>query len=144
MYAMIVTIISADKRGDVVGTIRGAGSILDLVEGRDPEPSDPTIFNRYVLKPSLLPVGTPEIPCVAFVGINADVPAVVRNEYSQNSALWRTVEFNGYNPPIDRAFMQNYLKNLAVQNSCDHGWQIIPGDTLTGITNLLTKFVAIP
>ena len=140
-YGILLTIDSTDSRNAVVGTIRGNGSLLDLVEGRDPEPTDPSIFNRYVLKPSLLPAGTPEIPAGAYVGINAGVPAVVRNEYSQNTALWRTVEFRGYTPAVDRAFMQNYLRDMAGFDGVTHIWEIIPGQSLGG--DLLSHFVPI-
>jgi len=135
-YVFLVTIDSTDNQGAVIQTIRGSGSLLDLVEGRDPEPSDPTIFNRYVLKPSL--VGGAEIPCLGWVGINKDVPAVVRNEYSQNATLWRTVEFGLQN--FTRPYMQNYLATLAATQSATHGWHIIPGDNLTS-GDLLSKFV---
>jgi hypothetical protein len=141
-YAFLLTIDNTDSRNNVIGTIRGNGSLLDLVEGRDQESSGgDTWFNRYVLKPSLLPAGTPEIAAVAFVGINAGVPAVVRNEYSQNSILWRTVEFRGYTPAVGRQFMQDYLRNLAHQNGATHIWHIIPGDSLSG--DLLSHFTPI-
>lgn len=139
-YGFLITIDSTDKRGDVVGTIRGNGSILDLVEGRDPETDGTdTWYNRYVLKPSLLPPGTPEIPCQARVGINAGVPAVVRNEYSQNSTLWYTMQFSGYNPPATRAYMQQRLRQEAGYSGVTHIWEIVPGDVLTG--DLLSHFV---
>jgi hypothetical protein len=141
-YAFLLTIDSTDSRQNVIGTIRGNGSLLDLIEGRDPETAgNETWFNRYVLKPSLLPVGTPEIPTIAFVGINAGVPAVVRNEYSQNTAFWRTVEFRGYTPAATRQFMQDYLKNLAWQDGATHYWHIVPGDSLSG--DLPAHFVPI-
>ncbi len=141
-YAFLLTIDSTDSRNNVIGTIRGNGSLLDLIEGRDQESSGgDTWFNRFVLDPSLLPPGTPELNAVAFVGINAGVPAVVRNEYSQNTALWRTVEFRGYTPPATRQFMQDYLRNLAGFEGVTHYWQIVPGDDLGG--DLLSHFVPI-
>lgn len=137
-YAFLLTIDNGDSRGNVVQTIRGAGSLLDLVEGRDAEViGSETIYNRYVLKPSLLPGGTPEITCVAWVGINVGVPAVVRNEYSQNTALWRTIEFGG--GTFTRAWMQREINNNAIYSGSTHGWQIIPGDVLTG-GSLLAHF----
>lgn len=144
---MLVTIDAADNRANVVKTIKGNNSLLDLIEGRDPETAGTeTWFNRYILKPSLLPVGTPEIPVEAGVGINATVPAVVRNEYSQDIVLWWTVEFGG--GTFDRAYMQNYLRNHAkINRGCSHYWQIVPGDTLTVSAagqagDLLSKFVS--
>lgn len=139
MYCFLVTIDNTDNRGAVVQTIKGSGSLLDLVEGRDPEPSDPTIFNRYVLKPSLLPAGTSEIPCMAWAGINVGVPAVVRNEYSQNSTLWRTVEFGG--GTFSRAQMQARVLQFAKESGCDRAWVIVPGNALTG--DLVSHFVAV-
>lgn len=136
-YAFLVTIDNTDNRAAVVKLIKGANSLLDLVEGRDPEPTDPTVFNRYVLKPSL--VGGQELPCEAWIGINTGVPAVVRNEFSQDTALWRSVEFG--NIVIDRAGMQARILQLALQNGCTFGWTLIPGDALTG--NLLAHFVAL-
>jgi hypothetical protein len=141
MYAFLLTIDDGDRRNDVIATIRGAGSLLELVEGRDVEPTDPTVFNRYVLKPSLLPVGTPETPALAFVGINAGVPAVVRNEYSQNTIFWRTVEFRGYTPTATRQFMQDQLERFASEAGASHIWHIVPGDSLGG--NLLSHFVPV-
>ncbi len=143
-YCFLITIDNSDNRGQVVQTINGSGSILDLVEGRDPEPSDPTIFNRYVLKSSLLPAGTADIPTVAWVGINTGVPAVVRNVYSQNTTLWRTIEFGG--GTFSRAYMQNYLLNYTPTQGCQYGWVIVPGDALTVAAagqpgDLLSKFV---
>jgi hypothetical protein len=140
MYALIITIDNADARNAVIGTIRGSGSVLDLIEGRDQEPgTNPPIYNRYVLKPSLLPNGTPEIPAVGWVGLNTGVPAVVRNEYSQNSAFWRTVEFGSVS--YDRAQMLIRMRQLAVENGATHAWEIIPGQSLTG--DLLSKFTAL-
>lgn len=141
-YAFLITIDSTDSRNAVIGTIRGNGSLLDLIEGRDQETAGTdTWFNRYVLKPALLPIGTQELPTIAFVGINQGVPAVVRNEYSQNSTFWRTVEFRGYTPAVGRQFMQDYLRIWAAQNSVTHYWQIVPGDNLGG--DLLSHFVPI-
>lgn len=140
MYCFLITIDNSDNRGQVVQLIRGSGSLLDLVEGRDPEIIDgETTFNRYVLKPSLLPAGTPEITAAAWVGINTGVPAVVRNEYSQNSVLWRTVEFGG--GAFTRAQMQARILQLARENGCSHGWVLVPGDSLGG--DLLSHFVAL-
>lgn len=146
---ILVTIDDTDSRNNVIRTIRGAGSILDLVEGRDPEPSDPSIFNRYVLKPSLLPAGHPEITVQGGVMINADVPAVVRNEYSQDTALWWTIAIGtGQNPT--RAEMQQRLRNEAYINRlCTQYWQVVPGDTLTVAAagqpgDLLSKFQPLP
>lgn len=138
-YGFLLTIDASDNRGDVVKTIRGTGSLLDLIEGRDQEgPVGDTWFNRYVLKPSLLPAGTPELPTIGWVAINKGVPAVVRNEYSQNSTFWKTVERGTSSAPLTRAELQTYLRNLAAQDSVTHYWQIIPGDALTG--DLLAHF----
>lgn len=140
-YVFLLTIDSGDSRNNVIGTIRGNGSLLDLIEGRDPETSgSETWFNRYVLKPSLI-AGAPEIPTEAWVGINAGVPAVVRNEYSQNTAFWRTVEFRGYSPAATRAFMQASLRRFAAENGATHIWEIVPGEALTG--DLISHFVPI-
>jgi hypothetical protein len=140
-YAFLLTIDSGDSRNSVIGTIRGNGSVLDLVEGRDQEGTGGDIvFNRYVLKPSLV-TGGAEIPAEAWVGINAGVPAVVRNEYSQNSTLWRTVEFRGYTPAVDRTYMQARLRQFAAESGATHIWEIIPGQSLAG--DLLSHFVPI-
>ena len=143
-YAFLVTIDSGDSRNNVIGTIRGNGSILDLVEGRDQEGSGgDTWFNRYVLKPSLIP-GAPEIEAKGYVGINSGVPAVVRNEYSQNTVFWRTVEFRGSVPVVDRAFMQDYLRNMANFDGVTHIWHIVPGVTdLSPGADLRDRFVPI-
>lgn len=136
----MITIDNADARGQVVQLIKGAGSVLDLVEGVDAEViGSETIFNRWRLKQSLLPAGTPEITARAWMGLNVGVPAVVRNEYSQNSTLWRTAEFNG--GTFDRAYMQARIKQYAREEGITHYWQITPGQSLTG--DLLSKFVAI-
>jgi hypothetical protein len=148
-YAFIVTIDNTDNRADVVKTIKGNNSILDLVEGRDAEViGTETVFNRYVLKPSLLPAGSAEIDAVAWVGINSGVPAVVRNEYSQNTTLWRTIEFGTVNT-FTRAQMQAILLRNVWDNGIVKYWPIIPGDTLTvpaagQAGDLLSKFVAVP
>lgn len=143
-YAFLVTIDSGDSRNNVIGTIRGNGSLLDLVAGRDQETSGgDTWFNRYVLNPALIPAGTPEINVVAYVGINAGVAAVVRNEYSQNTALWRTVEFRGQTPVATRSFMQDYLENLAGFDSVTHVWHIVPGDDMSPGADLRQRFVPI-
>jgi hypothetical protein len=139
-YAFLVTIDEADSRADVIKTIRGANSILDLVEGRDPEPSDPSIFNRWVLKPSLLPAGTPEIPACGWVALNTNTPAVVRNEYSQNSTFWRT-----YTSTFDRGTMQARIRQFSMESGATDGWVIIPGDSLNVAAagqagDLLSKF----
>lgn len=146
-YVLIITITSADKRGDVVGTIRGTGSVFDLVEGRDPEPSDPSIFNLYVLKPSLLPPGTllqnPDgtwrNQVQGWVAINTDVPAVVRNEYSQDVTLWRTTTFGSDVSNLTRTQMLNIIKIQAATQGFTHYWHITPGDVLTS-GDLLSKF----
>jgi hypothetical protein len=138
-HAIIVTVDNTDSRGQVVQLIKGAGSILDFFEGRDPEPSDPTVFNRWVLKPSLLPNGTPEITGRAWMGLNTGVPAVVRNEYSQNTTLWRTIDFNG--GAFTRDFMLFRLKQEAGFEGVTHFWHVIPGQSLAG--DLLSKFVPI-
>lgn len=134
-----ITIDSTDTRNDVIRTIRGAGSILDLVEGRDLDANG--VPGRYVLKPSLLPLGTAEIPCKAVVAINQNVPAVVRNEYSNNAALWMTLEFWNTVPTPTRTYMQQRLVQLAGEQGASHYWPIIPGDALTG--DLLSHFVPI-
>lgn len=139
-HAFLITIDDADNRGQVVQLIKGSGSILDLVEGTDAEVvGSETIYNRYILKPSLLPVGTPQITARGWCGINVGVPAVVRNEYSQNSALWRTAEFNG--GTFTRAFMQARIRQWAAEEGITYVWVLIPGDSLVG--DLLSKFVAI-
>lgn len=139
-HAFLITVDNNDSRGQVVQLIKGSGSILDKVEGRDQEDiQGEVIFNRWVLKPSLLPGGTPELTARAWMGLNVGVPAVVRNEYSQNTALWRTAEFNG--GTFDRAFMQARIKQWAKEEGITHYWQLIPGDSLTG--DLLSKFVPI-
>ncbi len=149
-YCFLLTIDSSDSRANVIKTIRGNGSLLDLIQGVDPEPSDPSIFNRYILKPSLLPVGTPELAVQGGVGINSSVPAVVRNEYSQDTALWWTLEFFGITPTLTRAQMQTRMINEAYINRlCTHYWQIVPGDSLTVSAagqagDLLSKFVLLP
>lgn len=144
----LITIDDTDSRNAVIGTIRGTGSVFDLIEGRDAEPGvNPPLFNRYVLKPSLLPVGTPEVTVHAGVMLNSDVPAVVRNEYSQDTVLWWTIDLGvGINPT--RAEMQQRLRNEAHTNrGCTHYWEIIPGQSLSVAAagqpgDLLSKFTA--
>lgn len=141
-YAFLITIDSTDSRQNVIGTIRGNGSLLDLIEGRDQETSgSDSWFNRYVLKPSLLPAGTPEIPAIGMVGINRATPAVVRNEFSQNSTFWTgTIDFQS-TPGTTREFMQQRLRQDAGFLGVTHYWQIVPGDSLSG--DLLSHFVPI-
>lgn len=142
MYAFLITVDNTDSRGNVVQLIKGSGSILDLVDGADPEVvGNETIFNSYRLKQSLLPAGTPPIKARAWMGINTGVPAVVRNEYSQNVALWRTYEFNNNGASTTRAFLQARILQLAREEGCTHYWQLIPGQSLAG--DLLSKFVPI-
>lgn len=144
----LITIDDTDSRNAVIGTIRGSGSVLDLIEGRDPEPGvNPPLYNRYVLKPSLLPAGTPEIEVHGGVMIGATVPAVVRNEYSQDTVLWWTIEI-GAGIPLTRAEMQARMRQEAfVERHCTHYWQIIPGQSLSVAAagqpgDLLSKFTA--
>lgn len=144
----LITINDTDSRQAVVGTIRGTGSVFDLIEGRDAEPGvNPPLFNRYVLKPSLLPAGTPEITVHAGVMIGATVPAVVRNEYSQDTVLWWTIEI-GAGITLTRAEMQARMRSEAFTNrGCTHYWEIIPGQSLAVAAagqsgDLLSKFIA--
>lgn len=148
-YCFLITIDDTDSRNNVVGTIRGAGSVFSLIVGRNQEPgSNPPIYNKYILDPTLLPVGTPELEVQGGVMINSDVPAVVRNEYSQDTVLWWTIELGvGINPT--RAEMQARLRDEARRNRlCTHYWEIIPGASLTvpddptAPGNLLSKFTA--
>lgn len=145
---LLITIDETDSRNAVIGTIRGSGSVFDLIEGRDPEPGvNPPLYNRYILKPSLLPAGTPEIHVHGGVMLNSDVPAVVRNEYSQDTTLWWTLELGtGINPT--RAEMQARLRFEAqVNRLCTHYWEIVPGQSLAVAAagqpgDLLSKFIA--
>lgn len=146
----LITMDDTDSRNNVISVIRGAGSVFDHVEGRDAEPGvNPTLYNRYVLKPSLLPVGTPELSIEGGVMINADVPAVVRNEFSQDTTLWWSLQIGaGQNPT--RAEMQGRLKLQAyVNHNCTHYWMITPGDSLVVAAagqpgDLLSKFLPLP
>jgi hypothetical protein len=139
-HAFLITIDNSDSRGQVVQLIKGSGSVLDKIEGTDQEDiQGEVIFNRYILKPSLLPVGTPEITARGWCGINVGVPAVVRNEFSNNTAFWRSAEFNG--GTFDRTFMQARIRQWAKEEGITHVWVLIPGDSLTG--DLLSKFVPI-
>lgn len=142
MYAFLITVDSTDARNQVVQLIKGNNSILDLVEGAGAyQAGDPpeTIYEYFILKPSLLPAGTPQIKARAWMALNAGVPAVVKNEYSQNSALWRTIDFNGI--AVTRDFMNLRIRQEAGFEGCTHVWVLRPGDSLAG--DLLSKFVPI-
>ena len=142
MYGFLLTIDTTDSRNDVVQTIRGNGSMLDLIEGRDEETSGgDTWFNRYVLKPSLLPPGTPEINAIGLIGINRATPGVVKNEFSQNTAFWSGGFDFQSTPQTTRAYMQQRLRQLAGELGVTHIWEIVPGDDLSG--DLLSRFVPI-
>jgi hypothetical protein len=147
---VLITIDDTDARNAVIGTIRGTGSVYDVIEGIDPEPGvNPPLYNRWRLKQSLLPVGTPQILVEGGVMLNSDVPAVVRNEYSQDTTLWWTVEIGtGQNPT--RAEMQQRLRQEAyINRNCTHYWQIVPGDSFSVAAagqpgDLLSKFLPLP
>jgi hypothetical protein len=147
---LLITMDDTDSRNAVVGTIRGNGSVYDVIEGRDEVPGqNPPLYNRYVLKPSLLPVGHPEIRVEGGVMVNADVPAVVKNEYSQDTTLWWSILIGGGQNPT-RAEMQARLRAEAyVNRNCTHYWQIVPGDSLTVAAagqpgDLVSKFLPLP
>lgn len=146
MYGFLVTVNDTDSRNNVIRTIRGTNSILDLIEGRDQETAgQESWFNRFVLKPSLLPVGTPEISIIAGMGIGATVPAVVRNEINDNRVFWWTLEFAA-SLSLTRQQMQLRMTTEArISRAITHAWTIIPGDTLTVAAagqpgDLLSKF----
>lgn len=146
-YCFLATIDDVDKRGDVVGMVRGNGSIGDLIVGRDPEPSDPSIFNRYVLKPSLLPAGSPEVQAFGGMGINTAVPTIIRREIDDLRFFWWSIE-PGTNPLYTRPQLQALMLSEArISRGCTHYWQIVPGDLLTVAAagqagDLLSKFTA--
>jgi hypothetical protein len=142
-HAFLITIDNSDNRGAVVSLIRGAGSVFDLIEERDVTViGGENVVGRYVLKPSLCPLNDPEYDMQAWVGINAGVPAVVRNEYSQNTILWRTIEFG--NVTLTRAQMIAQTKLQMIALGLQFAWELKPGDSLTIVgRTLLDKFVAL-
>lgn len=148
-YCFLATIDDVDKRGDVVGMVRGNGSIGDLIEGRDPETAgNETWFNRYVLKPSLLPAGSPEVRAFGGMGINTNVPNIIRREIDDLRLFWWSIE-PGTNPLYTRAQLQVVMISNARNNNCTHYWQIVPGDVLTVAAagqagDLVSKFLPIP
>lgn len=143
-YAFLIAIDDTDIAGPIVQLIKGVGSVLDLIEGRDQETAgNESWFNRYVLKPSLLPVGTPEIRCMCRIAWNTNVPKVLQNQIDSSPGFWAFLEMGASGGPYTRARMFEILRGISESTDvCSHHWDIAPGDNLTG--DLLAHFTAFP
>jgi len=120
-YAFLLTV-------DGTSTKQQLKTISDAIdfylEGRDPEPSDPTIFNRYVLK------GT-EIGVTVWIGVADEIVVNnVRIELTRQNAGYRQVSFNGPGGPYTHAVMLPKLKVFAQENGAVEFVAAKPGDTI--------------
>jgi len=147
IYAFLLTVDGTSAKNDVRTVSNGLDYYL---VGRDPEPSDPTIFNRYVLKDATyLDVNgqLQEITIAVWIGVaDEDVSNAVRIELTRQNAAYRQVSFSGTGGPWVHANMTPRLLQFSAENGAVKYWHLIPEDVPGVLTTLqlLAMFQAYP
>lgn len=129
-HCFLITIDNVDQQG---ATNRLARDVEGLVEGREPEPSDPSIFNRWVLK------GT-EVDVQVWVGINKNVSGAVRNTINQALTLVVPMEFGPED--VTREFMIARLRQQMREQGAELAYRLQPGQSVPNESGaaLLARF----
>lgn len=145
-YCILVSVVSGDTKQALKTLMEGIDSKLI---GRDEEPTEPGLFNRYVLgtqnvAATLLDAGgnPEEIEAGVIIGLNQNVPNAVLVELVKQNQAYRQIAFN---PPETRETIVSRLRQHAGHTGCDHIWIVQPGDSTVALTNaaLLAKFEAL-